>query len=92
MSHTIRHKQKLLNRVLRIQGQVESIVRALESETGCGVVLQRIAAARGAMNGLMSAVVEDYVRYHVLSPEGVKPSEREQVADDFIDVVRAYLK
>ena len=92
MSHTIRNKKKLLDRVRRIQGQMESIVKALNTEAECGVALQRIAATRGAMNGLMSEVVEDHVRQHILNPRGIKPSEREEFADDLIAVVRAYLK
>ncbi|MBB5469234.1 DNA-binding FrmR family transcriptional regulator [Paraburkholderia sp. CI2] len=44
MSHTIREKQKFLNRVRRIKGQVESIERALEEERGCIDVLQQITS------------------------------------------------
>ena len=32
MTHTVHEKQKLLNRVRRIKGQVEAIERALEQE------------------------------------------------------------
>jgi DNA-binding FrmR family transcriptional regulator len=53
MAHTIREKTKLLARVRRIRGQVESIERALESEKGCAEVMHLVAAARGAMNGFM---------------------------------------
>lgn len=34
MSHTIREKQKLLNRVRRIKGQLEAVERSLEEERG----------------------------------------------------------
>jgi DNA-binding FrmR family transcriptional regulator len=89
MSHTIANKAKLLNRVRRIRGQLEAVERALESEAGCGVVLQRIAAARGAMNGLMSEVLEDHVRTHVLS---TRARANVAAADELIEVVRSYLK
>ncbi|HTZ56322.1 MAG TPA: metal/formaldehyde-sensitive transcriptional repressor [Candidatus Acidoferrum sp.] len=92
MSHTIRNKAKLLARTRRVAGQVESVVRALEEESGCGEVLQRIAAARGAMNGLMSEVLEDYLREHVLASRTLKPVERERFAEDLSNLVRAYLK
>jgi DNA-binding FrmR family transcriptional regulator len=46
VSHTIREKQKLLNRVRRIKGQVEAIERALEEERGCMNVLQLITISR----------------------------------------------
>ena len=56
MSHTIRHKEKLLKRIRRIRGQVEAVERALETGKECSDVLHAISAARGAMNGLMSEV------------------------------------
>ena len=49
MGHTVREKTKLLNRVRRIRGQVESIERALESAKGCGEILHLVAAVRGAI-------------------------------------------
>ena|ERR1700687_4480042 len=89
MSHTIRKKTKLLHRVRRIRGQVEAIERALTGEVECGDVLQRIAAARGALDSLMSEVLEDHVRMHLLSPN---TSERREAADELIGVVRSYFK
>jgi DNA-binding FrmR family transcriptional regulator len=89
MSHTIVKKEKLLNRVRRIRGQIESVERALDSEEGCSVVLQRIAAARGAMNSLMSDVLEEHVKTHVLTS---KARANVVAADELIEVVRTYLK
>ena len=89
MSHTIANKAKLLNRVRRIRGQLEAVERALDTEAGCGVVLQRIAAARGAMNALMSEVLEDHVRTRVLS---TKARANVAAADELIEVVRTYLR
>ncbi len=69
MTHTIREKQKLLNRVRRIKGQLEAVERALESEVGCAEVMHLIAACRGAVNGLMGEVVEDHIRTHLVDRE-----------------------
>jgi DNA-binding FrmR family transcriptional regulator len=90
VSHTIREKSKLFNRVRRIRGQIEAIERALEQEIGCADVMQLIAAARGAMGGLMAEVMADHVRLHVMQPEPAY--EREEAAEELIDVVRSYLK
>lgn len=92
MSHTVREKSKLLARVRRIRGQVEALERALEGEKGCVEVLQQIAAVRGAMNGLMSEVIEDHVLTHIASPGITSESERARGAEELIEVVRAYLK
>lgn len=92
MSHTVREKSRLLARVRRIRGQVEALERALEAERGCVEVLQQIAAVRGAMNGLMSEVIEDHVLTHIASPDITSESERARGAEELIEVVRAYLK
>ena len=87
MSHTIREKTKLLNRVRRIRGQIEAVERALDQEIGCADVLQLIAGARGAINGLMAEVMEEHIREHL---GGGRASE--EVTEDLLAIVRAYLK
>lgn len=91
MAHTIREKTKLLNRVRRIRGQMDAIERALENEAGCAAVLQLIAGARGAINGLMGEVIEDHIAMH-LSADALSSQQRKEGAIELIDVVRAYLK
>jgi DNA-binding FrmR family transcriptional regulator len=88
----IREKTKLLNRVRRIRGQVEAVERALQHEIGCADVMQLIAAARGAINGLMAEVMEDHIRRHAIDPERQPGSEQAQATEELIEVVRAYLK
>ena len=90
MSHTIQEKKKLLNRVRRVAGQIEAIERALDDEKGCATVLHLIVAARGAINGLMSEVIEDHIRLHVIEP--AKSAERERGAEELIEAVQSYLK
>ena len=52
--------------------------------------MQLIAAARGAMGGLMAEVMEDRVRLHVTEAEPA--FARAQAAQELIDVVRSYLR
>jgi FrmR/RcnR family transcriptional regulator, repressor of frmRAB operon len=92
MTHTIREKQKLLARARRIRGQVEAIERALESEAGCEQVMHLLAAARGAMAGLMAEVVEEHVRTHLVDTESFPGALKVEAADQLLDVVRTYLK
>jgi DNA-binding FrmR family transcriptional regulator len=91
VTHTIREKQKLINRVRRIRGQLEGVERLLNEEKGCTEVLQVIAGVRGAVNGLMGEVIEDHILMH-LAAEGLTQQERNEGAAELIDVVRAYLK
>lgn len=92
MAHTVRDKTKLLARIRRIRGQIEAIERALDSEKGCTEILHQIAAARGAINGLMVEVIEGHINMHVANPAIETDAERTKGADELIDVVRAYLK
>jgi FrmR/RcnR family transcriptional regulator, repressor of frmRAB operon len=90
VSHTQREKSKLLNRVRRIRGQIDAVERALDEEKGCQTVLHLIVAARGAMNSLMTEVIEDHIRLHVVDP--VRDAERTRGAEELIEAVQAYLK
>lgn len=69
-------------------GQLESVLRALNDDEHCADVLQRLAAARGAINSLMGELLEDHIRNHL--PRHSKSSE--EAANDVIEIVRTYLK
>jgi DNA-binding FrmR family transcriptional regulator len=92
MAHIIRDKQKLLNRIRRIRGQMNAIETALDGEQDCSAILQTIAACRGAINGLMAEIMEGHIRFHVVDPDQDPTSERAKAAQELIDLVNAYLK
>lgn len=92
MVHTVRDRSKLLNRVRRIRGQVIAVEQLLEKEVECERVLHTIAACRGAIDGLLAEVLEDHIRYHVVSPEADPESEQVQAAEQLVDLLRTYLK
>ena len=92
MSHTVEGKQKLINRVRRLRGQLDALERALEAEESCEELMQLLVTSRGAVDGLMVEVVEGYVRTHMIDPER-KPSRSEQhAADALLGVLRAYIR
>ena len=88
MSHPSREKLDLVNRTKKVIGQMESVERALKEDSACADVLQRLAAARGAINSLMAELMEDHIRNHM--PRNNRSSE--EAADDLIEIVRTYLK
>ena len=88
MTHLSREKLDLVNRTKKILGQLESVERALTDDAPCVDVLQRLSAARGAINSLMAELMEDHILHH-MSKKG-KPSE--DAAADLIEIVRSYLK
>jgi DNA-binding FrmR family transcriptional regulator len=92
MTHTIREKTKLLNRVRRIRGQIEAADRALEEEKSCAEVLHIVVAARGAINSLVAEIIEDHIRMHVVDPAVERSSSQAKGVEELIDVVQAYLR
>jgi DNA-binding FrmR family transcriptional regulator len=91
MSHLEKEKQKLVARIKRIRGQVDSIERSLTTDDDCADVLMLLANVRGGINSLMAEVLEDHIRLHMLSNEkNAMPSV--ELAEDLIGLVRAYLK
>jgi len=90
MAHIIKDKKKLLTRIRRIKGQAEALERALDDEKECAAVLQQIAAIRGAVNGLMSEVLEGYIREHL--GEEIPPEQRSDDLEQLISILRPYLK
>ena len=91
MSHLEKEKQKLVARIRRIRGQVDSIERSLTTGDDCADILMLLANVRGGVNSLMAEVLEDHIRLHMLSGDKDKmPSE--ELAEDLIGLVRAYLK
>jgi DNA-binding FrmR family transcriptional regulator len=88
MSHLSREELDLLNRTKKVVGQLESVQRALNEHAPCADILQRLAAARGAINSLMAELMEDHIRHHMTG----KSKSSEDAAADLIEIVRSYLK
>ena len=90
MSHLDKEKQKLVARIKRIRGQVDAIERSIGTEADCADVLMLLANVRGGVNSLMGEVLETHIRFHLTdgSQEKIAP----ELAEDLIDLVRAYLK
>jgi DNA-binding FrmR family transcriptional regulator len=92
MAHTTRDRDKLLNRVRRIRGQINAIEKALDGNEECSNVLQTIAACRGAINGLMAEVLEGHVRFHVIDSRRKQTVGQAEATEELIDLVNRYLR
>lgn len=90
MAHVNRNRKRLLGRVRRIAGQVNALESALEGDAGCTEVLIQIAAARGAMHGLMMEVLAGHLAEHVVAEHGAARRAREGQA--LVDLLRTYFK
>jgi FrmR/RcnR family transcriptional regulator, repressor of rcnA expression len=88
--HTTKERAKLLNRVKRVQGQMEKVNKTLSEDHDCTQVLMLLAAVRGGINSLMAEVLEDHIRLHLLG--GGSAPLTPDLGEELIDLVRAYLK
>jgi DNA-binding FrmR family transcriptional regulator len=85
-----RESIKLLQRVRKLRGQLDAVERSLTSNQDCGDQLMLLAAVRGGINSLMAEVLETHIRFHLV--DGAKEQIAPELAEDLIDLVRAYLK
>jgi DNA-binding FrmR family transcriptional regulator len=90
MSIQEREKVKLLQRVRRLRGQLDAVERLVSSDEDCGGQLMLLAAVRGGVNSLMGEIMETHIRFHLV--DGAKEQIAPELAEDLIDLVRAYLK
>lgn len=89
MPHSPKEKARALARVRRIRGQVEALERALEAGSACAPVLQQMAAIRGAVNGLMTQVLESHIREGI-GQEGIPEKQRQELLEELVELVRSY--
>lgn len=86
MSH-VHDDKKILNRVRRLQGQMNAVEKSLlNPETGCIQVLQQVAAIKGAINGLMNELIETHLREHVIGEATVNEEE----LAEFLKLLKRY--
>src|ERR1700739_1317596 len=90
--HTVREKQKLLNRVRRLRGQVAAVEELLEGDVDCERALHTLAARRGRLNSRVAEILEDHIRFHVMHPDEDPNSHESQAAEQLVDIVKSYLK
>ena len=95
MSHITHHKKRLLGRVNRLVGQLEGVRRMIEEaaagdDLSCYQVMQQLAAARGALNSLMSQLIEEHLQHHVADAPTEKT--RKEGTDELIKVLRSFAK
>lgn len=82
---------KLVKRVRRLKGQLEGVERMLSEEADCYEILQRVAACRGAFNGLTRELIHEHIEHHLIEEDGATPSVR-QASKDLQAIIDSYLK
>lgn len=87
--HDFEFKQKMTQRLNRIEGQVRGIQNMIMNDTYCDDVLTQIAAVRSALSAVSHSLLEAHLKTCVLDQirEG-----KEEVMDEVIETVRRITK
>lgn len=91
MSHIKHSKKNIVTRLHRIKGQADAMENGISQGIGCSALLHQIASMRGAMDGLMSEVLEGHIREH-LGELHVQSEQRKLDLEHVISVIKSYLK
>jgi len=80
-------KDKLLNRLRRIEGQVRGVQTMVADERNCRDIIQQLSAIRSAVQGVSTLLLEDYMTDCFVNLEEKNPQERDELLKDLIQIL-----
>lgn len=84
------HKQQLLNRLKRVEGQVRGIHQMVENDRYCVDILHQISAVQSAMNKVSLALLEDHTTHCVAN--AIKGQDGENAIKELMAVMKTMTK
>ena len=90
--HTSEEREKLLNRVRRIRGQLNAVEKALVENEDCSTVLHSLTGCRGALDSLLYEIIEGHIRFHIVDPDKRPSTQQAQATQELLDALRTYLR
>ena len=85
--------RKLMNRLKRIEGQVQGIQRMLENEAYCPDILVQVAAVNAALNGFNKELLASHLRSCVVSDiQSEDQAVQEGAVDELVELLRKLMK
>ena len=75
--HPYEMKEKMINRMKRIEGQIRGISRMIEDDVYCDDILHQFMAVESAINGVKTTLLEAHMRSCVVN----------QIQDGQIEVI-----
>jgi DNA-binding FrmR family transcriptional regulator len=84
------HKQQLLKRLNRIEGQVRGISKMVEEDRYCIDILTQVSAIRSALYAAALQILEDHTRGCVRS--AIREGAGDAAIAELMDVVRRFVK
>jgi CsoR family transcriptional regulator, copper-sensing transcriptional repressor len=86
----IENKEKVKNRLRRINGQIGGIERMVEEERYCIDILTQISAAQAAIDKVALALLDEHTRHCVVG--AATPEAREEKTEEMMEAVGRLLK
>lgn len=84
------HKQALLKRLNRVEGQVRGIAQMIREDRYCVDVLTQVAAIRSALDAMALQLLEDHTRGCVAA--AVKAERGEAAIEELMAAVRRFAR
>jgi DNA-binding FrmR family transcriptional regulator len=92
--------KKLINRINRISGQVNSLKTKLTQELECNQsqdpyeVIRQLSAIKGAVNGMINSYLEHFAKGHLVKNIRQSKDESEAMAqmDSLMDIMKSFSK
>ncbi|MBM7570565.1 metal-sensitive transcriptional regulator [Aquibacillus albus] len=86
------HKDKLLKRLRRMEGQVRGVHRMVEEDRYCVEILYQLAAIKAATNKIGLELIEDHTRGCVARAVKEKEDNGDSHIHELMEVFRAFSK
>ncbi|MFD2655254.1 metal-sensing transcriptional repressor [Gracilibacillus thailandensis] len=81
-------KQKVINRLKRIEGQVRGIQKMVEDDRYCVEVLVQISAIQSALKNVGFSVTERHIKHCV--SEAIKQGEGQETIEELLNVMKQF--
>lgn len=87
---TKEEKDKVINRLKRIEGQVRGIQSMVEEDRYCVDILVQISAIKSALKNVGFAVTERHIKHCVT--DAIQNGEGEETIDELMSVLKQFSK
>lgn len=87
-----KHKDKLLQNLRRIEGQVRGVQKMIEEDRYCVDILTQLTAIKAATNKIGLTLLEDHTRGCVSKAIQEESDGGDSHIEELMDVIRAFTK
>jgi len=80
------HQKKLINRLNRIEGQIQGLKKMIEEDKYCIDIISQTSSVRSALRGLEDSLLEQHLSTCVVSQ--IKNGKEKKAVDEIIKVYK----